>query len=56
LSRGKTEDDILQEAREAASEARREAKAAAKARMSGSADGVNVQPSAGKITGERGNE
>jgi len=56
LSRGKTEDDILQEAREAASEARREAKAAAKARMSGSADGINVQPSAGKIAGERGNE
>lgn len=56
LSRGKTEDDILQEAREAASLARREAKAAAKARMSGSADGVNVQPAAGKIAGERGNE
>jgi len=55
LSRGKTEDDILTEAREAASEARREAKAASKAR-SRSADGAEVQSVSGEISRRQDNE
>lgn len=54
LSRGKTEDDILSEAREAASAARRQAKAAAKAR-SGSG-GMDTGPVAGKTSGRQDNE
>jgi len=55
LSRGKTEDDILAEAREAATTARREAKTASKARA-GPASRERAKTGAGKITGERGNE
>lgn len=55
LSRGKTEDDILAEAREAATTARREARTASKARA-GPASRESAKTGAGKITGERGNE
>ncbi|MBU4530192.1 MAG: cation:proton antiporter [Hoeflea sp.] len=50
LSRGKTEDDILTEAREAASTARREAKL--RARPSGGNPGSAPHPGAGQTGGE----
>jgi multicomponent Na+:H+ antiporter subunit F len=55
LSRGKTEDDILTEARIAAQEVRREAKSAAKAaaRAGVNADGANAAGSADETRGER---
>lgn len=56
LSRGKTEDDILSEAREAASAARRQAKAAAKARSGSAAGGIEPGPVAGKTSGRQDNE
>ena len=56
LSRGKTEDDILSEAREAASAARRQAKAAAKARPGSAAGGMDSGPVAGKTSGRQDNE
>jgi len=56
LSRGKTEDDILSEAREAASAARRQAKAAAKARPGSAAGGMDPGPVAGKTSGRQDNE
>ena len=55
LSRGKTEDDILTEAREAASTARRQAISASRDR-SASGYGAETKPQAGGIAGERGNE
>ena len=56
LSRGKTEDDILSEAREAASAARRQAKAAAKARSGSTVGGMAPGPVAGKTSGRQDNE
>jgi len=56
LSRGKTEDDIIAEAREAVSVARREAKAAAKARSGGGLGGMEVRPAAGKTSERQDNE
>lgn len=56
LSRGKTEDDILSEAREAASAARRQAKAAAKARPGSAAGGMDPGPVVGKTSGRQDNE
>ena len=57
LSRGKTEDDILTEAREAAAAVRRQAKAASRAGSDpASKDASGAQPAAGKISGERGHE
>ena len=56
LSRGKTEDDILSEAREAASAARRQAKAEAKARSGSAAGGADIRPAAGKTSGRQDNE
>mgnify|MGYP003658444747 FL=1 len=56
LSRGKTEDDILSEAREAASAARRQAKAAAKARSGSTVGGMDPGPVAGKTSGRQDNE
>ncbi|MCC0033987.1 MAG: cation:proton antiporter [Hoeflea sp.] len=56
LSRGKTEDDILSEAREAASAARRQAKAAAKARSGSAVKGLDPGPVAGKTSGRQDNE
>lgn len=55
LSRGKTEDDLLTEAREAAAEARREAKAASMAR-SGSRAGAAGGPVAGKVSERQNND
>jgi multicomponent Na+:H+ antiporter subunit F len=52
LSRGKTEDDILTEAREAANARRREAKSAPKSGV-GSSGGAAA---AGKTSGKQGNE
>lgn len=56
LSRGKTEDDILSEAREAASAARRQAKAAAKARSGSAVGGPEAGPAAGNNSGRQDNE
>ena len=56
LSRGKTEDDILSEAREAASAARRQAKAEAKARSASAVGGAATSPAAEKTSGRHGNE
>jgi multicomponent Na+:H+ antiporter subunit F len=57
LSRGKTEEDILAEGREAVSAARREAKAASKARSRSEArGGIEVQSAAGKPSGRQDNE
>lgn len=57
LSRGKTEDDILTEAREAAAEARRQAKAASKARSRpATGDGNSAKSAAGTISGRQDNE
>ena len=56
LSRGKTEDDILSEAREAATAARRQARAAAKARSGSSAGATDTRPAAGKTSGRQDNE
>jgi len=55
LSRGKTEDDILTEARQEASESRRQARAASTSR-SGAKDGTKAQTVAGKIPGGQDNE
>lgn len=52
LSRGKTEDDILAEARQAASIARREAKARSKAATPGGKPDVVVHPGAGQTVKE----
>lgn len=48
LSRGKTEDDILTEAREAAALARREAKAAKKAEAAGVSATAEIEKGAGR--------
>ena len=56
LSRGKTEDDILTEAREAASEARREAKVASRARHGARMAGSAATPVAGGTSERRDNE
>lgn len=56
LSRGKTEDDILSEAREAASAARRQAKAEAKARSASAVGGTAIRPAAEKTSGRHDNE
>jgi multicomponent Na+:H+ antiporter subunit F len=57
LSRGKTEDDILTEAREAASRARREAKAKTRTAPAASASHVKAPPvGAGKPSGGQDHE
>lgn len=56
LSRGKTEDDILSEAREAAAAARRQAKAEARARSGSAAGAMDRGPVAGKISGRQDND
>lgn len=54
LSRGKTEDDILSEAREAASAARRQAKA--EARSASAVGGTAIRPAAEETSGRHDNE
>ena len=57
LSRGKTEDDLLTEAREAASRARREAKAATRSGQGSSAAHAKATPAgAGKSSGSQNHE
>ncbi|MEM5473473.1 cation:proton antiporter [Hoeflea sp. AS60] len=55
LSRGKTEDDLITEARQAASASRREAREASTTRP-GLKDGAGMQAAADKISGRQDNE